>query len=100
MSEIPTTTRYEISREQLFDGILSDGIHRRTLNDGSQIEAHVQGGRIVGYTAHDASGQALSVRRLRLTDAANVSSRDETPECMYCICKEYTCKCWVEPCPQ
>jgi len=94
MSNAPKDTRYEINRKSLFGTTLSEGKHTNTLSDGIKVEAHVEGGRIVGYTAYDASGKPLPVRRIRLTDAT------EAAECMYCICCEFTCRCWVEPCVQ
>jgi hypothetical protein len=40
------------------------------------------------------------VRRMRLMDEAEASGAAPAAECMYCICGETTCRCWVEPCVQ
>jgi hypothetical protein len=93
------STRYEISRESLFKKDLTDGVHKHTLSDGTVIEAHVQGGRINAYTAQDSSGAEVPVRRLKLMDEKTAGASPAT-ECMYCICHENTCRCWVEPCIQ
>ena len=74
--------RYEISHESLFNPNLADGLHKHTLSDGTVVEAHVQGRKIVGYTAQDSSGARVSVRRLKLTDATEVSKADTATECM------------------
>jgi hypothetical protein len=100
MSKNPTDTRYEISHESLFKPNLADGLHKHTLGDGTIVEAHVKDGKIAGYTAHDSSGTRISVRRLRLTDAIQVSGEDQATECLLCLCWGNTCKCWKEPCVQ
>ncbi len=98
MSKGPTEIRYKINEESLFGPTLSDGPHTHTSNDGITVKAHVEGGRIVGYTAHDSSGKPIPVRRMHLTDATEASDVPADVECMYCICGEFTCDCWVEPC--
>ena len=98
MSNEPKEIRYKINKEPLFDATLSNGPHKQTLSDGITVEAHVEGGRIAGYTAYDSSGKPLPVRRRRRTDATEGSVDAAAAECMYCICGEFTCNCWVEPC--
>lgn len=98
MSNVPKTTEYEIQKEPLFDISLSNGLHTHILGDGTKVEAHVEGESIVGYTAYDSSGKLLPVRRMRLTDAPKASVDLPNAECMYCICHEHACDCWVEPC--
>ena len=100
MSDVPKTIRYEINKEPLFKTNLSNGPHKHTLSDGTTVEAHVEGGHIAGYTAYDTSGKPLPVRRMRLTDAIEASGAAPAAECMYCICNETSCRCWVEPCIQ
>lgn len=97
MSNVPKTIEYEIQKEPLFDTSLSNGLHTQTF-DGMKVEAHVEDGSIVGYTAYDSSGKPLPVHRMRLTDAPEASVVLESASCMYCICHEHTCNCWVEPC--
>jgi hypothetical protein len=95
MGSVPKTIRYEVQKEPLFDTNLSNGLHTQTLSGGLKVEAHVEGGSVVGYTAYDSTGKPLPVRRLRLTDAPVALAG---VECMYCICDEFTCRCWTEPC--
>jgi hypothetical protein len=103
MSNAPSEIRYEINKEPLFDASSLNSSLTHTLSDGISVEAHVEGGRIVGYTAYDASGKPLPVRRMQLTDAAeasgDLSTRMGGAQCWYCICNG-SCQCWPEPCPQ
>jgi hypothetical protein len=83
-----------------------DGILEHRLEDGTVIQATVIGSRIVGYKAHDSSGKALQVRRLRVKDGSpEAGIEPDYPgtgpmKCYYCICNPYPdCQCWPEACP-
>jgi hypothetical protein len=102
MDNTSSERRYEMQDHPLFDPKSSKADLRRTLSDGIVVEAHVEGERIVGYTAYDASGRAIAVRRMQLTETTEIAG-DADPRmerrCWYCICNG-SCKCWPEPCPQ
>ena len=83
----------------------ASGILEHKLDDGTVIQATVDGSNIVGYKAYDSSGKALQVRRLRITDGGPPELTPDYPgtgpmTCYYCICNPYpNCQCWPEPCP-
>lgn len=51
MDKASSERRYDMQDHPLFDAKSSKDDLRRTLSDGIVVEAHVEGERIVGYTA-------------------------------------------------
>jgi hypothetical protein len=84
----------------LFPDVISE---TRTTEraDGTQVTAHVEAGKLVGYSARDKNGKPVEVRVLRMTSGSpDDDGASLQKNCWLCFCDDTHCQCDPAACPR
>jgi hypothetical protein len=88
---------YSLHSEPLFPpGLTHSSEHK--LENGTVILATSDKDGNVRYSAHDANGNPLKIKRIRLSNGAPRHGLAEA-KCYFCFCDDNHCQCSPEPCP-